>query len=146
MTGEYGSISRNLSLALITESGVTTLKWDPEERRIVVGALVAETIWKERDDTGLRKTIEGEVAISTAWYLTKKTASIDTPLMILAAAGVVGDTHARVRQIVIDQVTTVKDQRDRKTVANIVGAVAALITSIVTRTRILVAIVDTLFL
>ena len=132
----------------MTESGATMSKWDPEERRMV-GDWVAETIWRKRDDIGLQKTIE-EQTISTAWYLMKKspnqTARRDIQRVILAGVGVLVDIRAPAHQIAIDQVTSIEDREGQGIIENLVGAVAALITSIATRTRMLDAIVDILSL
>jgi hypothetical protein len=117
-------------------NGETMLKWDLDEiRRDMV--LVAGTTLSELDDTGLRKTIGGEMT-SIVWYLTRKTAdqraSIDT-LVAVTVVVVVTSVHAR-HQIVIDLTENSEEQEI------LVDAVAASITSIVTRIRILRAVVD----
>lgn len=115
----------------------------------MVGDWVAVTIWRERDDTGLRKMAE-ERAISTAWSLKRKTlgriTSVAIPPAILAAEAVDTDIRALARRIAIDQVPIIEDLASKEMVESLVGAVAALITNIATRTRIHVVIVNTLFL
>jgi hypothetical protein len=105
---------------------------------------VAGTTLSELDDTGPRKTIGGEM-ISIVWYLTRKTAdqraSMDA-LVAVTGAVVVTSVHAP-HQIVIDQVTITENPEEQDI---LVGAVTASITSIVTKTRILRAVVDNLFM